>query len=135
MVHMDMIEGPRVSGAVKKGSKSTASANKKFYIDFSAPANDSVFDGDAYLQFMKERIKVEGKAGNLGDAITVSKEGDGKLVVESKIPLSKRYLKYLTKKFLRKNSMRDWLRVVATKKDTFTLRYFNVNTQTEEDAE
>jgi len=84
---------------------------------------------------MKERIKVEGKAGNLGDNVTVSKEGDGKLVVESKIPLSKRYLKYLTKKFLRKNSMRDWLRVVATKKDTFTLRYFNVNTQTEEDAE
>ena len=42
---------------------------------------------------MKERIKVEGKAGNLGDAITVSKEGDGKLVVESKIPLSKRLVK------------------------------------------
>lgn len=39
---------------------------------------------------MKERIKVEGKAGNLGDNVTVSKEGDGKLVVESKIPLSKR---------------------------------------------
>lgn len=84
---------------------------------------------------MKERIKVEGKAGNLGNDVIVQKEGEGKLSVESKIPLSKRYLKYLTKKFLRKNSMRDWLRVVATKKDTFTLRYFNVNTQTDEDAE
>jgi len=39
---------------------------------------------------MKERIKVEGKAGNLGNDITVELEGDGKLVVDSKIPLSKR---------------------------------------------
>jgi hypothetical protein len=26
--------------------------------------------------------------------------------------------------------MRDWLRVVANKKDSFTLRYYNVNTET-----
>lgn len=39
---------------------------------------------------MKERIKVEGKAGNLGESINVQLEGDGKLSVESKIPLSKR---------------------------------------------
>lgn len=41
-----------------------------------------------------------------------------------------RYIKYLTKKFLKKNQMRDWLRVVANKKDSFTLRYYNVNTET-----
>ena len=77
---------------------------------------------------MRERIKVNGKAGNLGDKISLSKEGDGKLVLSTSAPFSKRYLKYLTKKYLKKNSMRDWLRVVATKKDTFTLRYFNVST-------
>jgi large subunit ribosomal protein L22e len=36
-------------------------------------------------------------------------------------------LKYLTKKFLKKNQLRDWLRVVATDKATFTLKYFQVN--------
>jgi len=89
-----------------------------------------VFDGDAYLQFMQERIKVEGKAGNLGDNVTVQKEGDGKISVTSNVATSKRYIKYLTKKFLKKNQMRDWLRVVANKKDSFTLRYYNVNTET-----
>lgn len=38
--------------------------------------------------------------------------GDKQLTVTSNIPLSKRYLKYLTKKFLKKNSLRDWIRYV-----------------------
>merc|ERR1711964_674570 len=84
---------------------------KKHIVDFSAPANDSVFDGDAYAQYMKEHIKVDGKAGNLGDKISVTKEGDGKLAISATGAFSKRYIKYLTKRFLKKNSMRDWLRV------------------------
>lgn len=46
---------------------------------------------------------------------------------------SKRYLKYLTKKYLKRNSLRDWLRVVASSKDTYELRYFQIN-QDDEDA-
>ena len=35
-----------------------------------------------------------------------------------------RYLKYLTKKFLKKQQLRDWLRVVSTAKGEYTLRFF-----------
>jgi len=52
--------------------------------------------------------------------------GNTKLTVTSNIPLSKRYLKYLTKKFLKKNSLRDWIRVVASTKDTYQLRFYNI---------
>jgi large subunit ribosomal protein L22e len=31
--------------------------------------------------------------------------------------LASRYLKYLTKKYLKKYSVRDWLRVIASNKD------------------
>jgi hypothetical protein len=31
-----------------------------------------------------------------------------------------RYLKYLTKKYLKKNNLRDWLRVVASSKESDT---------------
>ena len=49
---------------------------------------------------------------------------------------SKRYLKYLTKKFLKKNQIRDWLRVIAVDKATYELRYFNIaNNDEEEDEE
>ena len=43
-----------------------------------------------------------------------------------------RYLKYLTKKFLKKNNLRDYIRVVATNKTNYELRYFQIN-QAEED--
>jgi hypothetical protein len=39
-----------------------------------------------------------------------------------------RYLKYLTKKYLKKHNVRDWLRVIAANKDcnVYELRYFNI---------
>jgi len=46
---------------------------------------------------------------------------------------SKRYLKYLAKKFLKKMQMRDFLRVVSTNKGTYELKYFNIQ-ENEDDA-
>jgi len=46
-----------------------------------------------------------------------------------------RYLKYLTKKYMKKNNLRDWLRVVATTKDTYELRYFQINNEEDEDED
>lgn len=87
-------------------------------------------------EFLKERVKTNGKTGQLTQngvaissnktAITLTADGD----------FSKRYLKYLTKKYLKKNSLRDWLRVVASSRDTYELRYFQINQDDEaEDAE
>ena len=44
-----------------------------------------------------------------------------------------RYLKYLTKKYLKKNNLRDWLRVVASDKTAYELRYFQINNEDEDD--
>ena len=46
-----------------------------------------------------------------------------------------RYLKYLTKKFLKKNKLRDWLRVIAVSKDSYELRYFNIDQDEEVEEE
>ena len=39
-----------------------------------------------------------------------------------------RYLKYLTKKYLKKHNVRDWLHVIASNKDrnAYELWYFNI---------
>lgn len=50
-------------------------------------------------------------------------------------PHSARYLKYLTKKYLKKNNLRDWLRVVANTKESYELRYFQINQDEEEEEE
>ena len=45
-------------------------------------------------------------------------------------------MKNRTKKFLKKQQLRDWLRVVSTSKNVYELRFFNVvNDADEEDDE
>ena len=45
-----------------------------------------------------------------------------------------RYLKYLTKKFLKKNNLRDYIRVVADKRNSYELRYFQINQAAEDES-
>eukprot|EP00793_Prasinoderma_coloniale_P006309 PRCOL_00001139-RA len=96
----------------------------------AAPASaDQIMDISSFEQFLSSKIKVLGKAGALGDAVTVGREGKAKVVVSSPTnAVSKRYMKYLTKKYLKKHNVRDWLRVIASNKDrnTYELRYFDI---------
>ncbi|BGP46238.1 60S ribosomal protein L22 [Rhodotorula kratochvilovae] len=124
---------PSVVSLKKKAAVKTAP--HKFIIDYSGPANDKIFDAAAYEKFLVDHIKVEGKTGQLGEDVKLQREGSGKLSVTSSIPFSKRYLKYLTKKFLKKNLMREWLRVVSTSKDTYTLRFYNLSFDQNEETE
>ena len=56
-------------------------------MDFSKPANDGVFDGAAFEKFLHDRIKVDGKAGALGDNIKIHREGTIPLVVQFIFPI------------------------------------------------
>jgi len=64
----------------------------------------SILDVGNFEKYLKERIKVQGKPGNLGDAVTVGKD-KSKIVVTADMAFSKRYLKYLAKKYLKKHQV------------------------------
>lgn len=68
----------------------------------------------------------------MGNVIKVTRK-DAKVEVSSEIRLSKRYLKYLTKKYLKKQQLRDWLHVVASSKNAYELRYFNISEEGEQE--
>ena len=70
----------------------------------------------------------------LGESIEVSRDG-AKIVVTSKIPFSKRYLKYLAKKYLKKQAIRDFCRVVADGKMTYKVKYLHLGEDEEEDMD
>lgn len=72
------------------------------------------------------------KTHQLGNAVTLSRD-KARITVEANIKFSKRYLKYLTKKFLKKQNLRDWMRVVASDKNTYELRYFNISEDVDEE--
>ena len=108
---------PRISKKAKKEVK-------KFTLDCSKVEDDIINIGD-FEKFLHDKIKVNGKTGQLTGVVGISSEGT-KITVETSEKFSKRYLKYLAKKFLKKTGVRDWLRVVATNPTTYELRYFNV---------
>ncbi|KAA6408581.1 MAG: 60S ribosomal L22 [Lasallia pustulata] len=118
-----------------KGQK-PAKVTKKFIINASQPASDKIFDVSAFEKFLHDKIKVDGRVGNLGDTVQISQQGEGKIEVVAHTQFSGRYLKYLTKKFLKKQQLRDWLRVVSTSKGVYELRFFNVvNDDADDDDE
>eukprot|EP00116_Pleurobrachia_bachei_P015955 sb/3476217/ len=115
-------------GRGKKAKKTVT----KYVLDCTHPAEDSILDPADFVTFLNSRVKVAGKTNNLGNSIMITKEKNC-VNLSADIPLSKRYLKYLTKKYLKKQNLRDWLRVVSNSKNSFELRYFQVdNEETEE---
>lgn len=120
--------------AQKKSSKKQI---LKFTIDCTVLVNDELLDTASFEKFLGDRIKVNGKAGQLGDAgastargfvwlgcahsrfaFTVKLSRDtNKVFVAAAAPFSKRYLKYLTKKYLKSFQLRDYLHVIASDRD------------------
>merc|ERR1719420_2064468 len=113
-----------VKGITKKVVAKSKKVSHKFTIDCQQPVDDNI---------LRDRIKVNNKTGNLGDSVKLARE-KSKIHVTADIPFSKRYLKYLSKKYLKKQNLRDFLHVIAPNKASYELRYFNIN-QEEGDEE
>ncbi|RQM26635.1 hypothetical protein B5M09_003301 [Aphanomyces astaci] len=128
---IDMIHVPTTMNKKTQAGKKTV---LKFTIDATIPVDDQVLDVASFEKFLHDRIKVNGKTGVLGDVITITREKT-KLHIAAQSPFSKRYLKYLTKKYLKKQQLRDYLHVIASDKSTYELRYFNIHNAKDEEAD
>jgi len=124
----------KAGGSATKGGKKKGTTS--FTIDCTKPVDDKIMEIASLEKFLEERIKVGGKAGSLGDSVTISRD-KSKIIVTADSNFSKRYLKYLTKKYLKKHNVRDWLRVIAANKDrnVYELRYFNIAENEAEEEE
>merc|ERR1712142_1215935 len=105
-------------GPTKKAAKKKSALT--FNVDCTHPVEDGIMKVDDLKDFLQRRIKVEGKLNNL-EQVTLE-SAKNKVTVVSERAFSKRYLKYLTKNYLR-----DWLRVVASAHTDYELRYFQIN--------
>mmetsp|Transcript_46517 Transcript_46517/g.86974 ORF Transcript_46517/g.86974 Transcript_46517/m.86974 type:complete len:124 (-) Transcript_46517:55-426(-) len=118
--------------AAPKGQAKPAAL--KFTINCQQPVDDKIIDLGDFEKFLVDRIKVEGKTGNLGDKVSVSRE-KSKIHVTAEAPFSKRYLKYLGKKYLKAQNLRDFLRIIAPNKASYEMRYFNINEADKDDSD
>ncbi|XP_058835741.1 large ribosomal subunit protein eL22-like isoform X2 [Topomyia yanbarensis] len=105
-----------------------------FGVDCTNIAEDNIMDVADFEKYLSERFKVNGKIGNLGNNVHFERQ-KMKVYINSDVHYSKRYLKYLTKKYLKKNSLRDWIRVVSNDKDLYELRYFRISSNDDEEED
>lgn len=124
----------RQAHRIKPGTNKTV----KIELDCKIPADDNILDPKGLEEFLRSHIKVEGKTNNFEKVdkqtgtherlVSIDAPGSGKqIVIEAVLPFRKRYIKYLTKRYLAKQQIRDFLRVIATGKEKYQLRYFAVN--------
>merc|ERR1712100_105255 len=118
---------PRGAPKPKKVKKVAKKQPLKFVLDCSGPVNDGMMDPANFEKFLHDHIKVGGKPGKLGDKVVISRD-KAKITVTAEPPFSKRYLKYLTRKFLKKSDIRDYVRAVASGKQSYALRYYSAHT-------
>ena len=85
-------------------------------LDWTNSVEDGFIDLADFTKFLKDCIKVDKKVNSPGSAVTI-KGAKNQILVNTNINFSKRYLKYLNKKYLKKFNLLDWLRVVSSAKE------------------
>ncbi|KAH9598278.1 Ribosomal protein L22e [Trypanosoma melophagium] len=113
--------------------KQLAKGKKVFKIDCSIPANDGIFSEEIlsnFEQYFQDNVKLNGRKGKLAEKVRISMR-DNVLAITTTMAYRKKYFKYLTKKFLKKKDLRDWIRILAKGKDMYQLKYFNIQDQEE----
>ena len=127
----------------KAGSKKAQTA--KFVIDCWQPVDDNVIKPQDFEKFLHDNMKVAdkgktykkhvittlGKKGNLGSKVSIARD-KSKIIITAELPFSKRYLKYLAKKYLKKQQLRDFIQVIATSKGAYELKYFKASAPAED---
>ena len=122
--------------APSKNTKKTAkTASKKVTVDCKAPVEDKVIDVASFEKFLKDKIKVNNKCPAPAGAVDITRTPDSLKVVFMNENASKRYIKYLTKKYLKKQQLKDYLRVIAAGKNGYKIVYYKHQTNDEADEE
>ena len=120
---------------VRKVERNPAVAKPlKFVVDLGVAYEDDLLVAKELADFLRTNMKVNNKKNNLGEDVTISVSKD-KLTIVSNRAFSKRYVKYLLKKYLKKNDILDYLKVIATDKVTYKIKYIKLDENEDAEAE
>jgi large subunit ribosomal protein L22e len=96
-----------------------------------------VLDVAQFEKYLNDRIKINSKTGQLAAAGVVLTRDRTKLTVASpsELGFSKRQLKYLAKRYLKKQQLKNYLRVVAASKNSYELKYYDIASEGADEEE
>ena len=107
---------------------------KIYTVDFSAPVDAKLLSLEAAKKYLENNIKVNGLKQKLGDSVKVSladKQNRSKnsisISVDTSLKFSKRYIRYLTKKFLKREGIVRYLVVSSTGRNSYAVKVLRKN--------
>merc|ERR1712124_19170 len=98
----------------------------KYTIDLTAAMDDDdqVIEQQHYVDWLKTKLKLNGKA--LCDEFCTVEASGKKVIVASNVKFGKRYLKYLTNKYLKSCDIKSYLRVFASDKLGYKVKFLSL---------
>ena len=116
----------------KKETKQTT--YKKYSVDFSNPLENKLLTLESVLKFLQNNMKLNGLKGKLGKTILINTDEKREksktsivISVDSSIKFSKRYIRYLVKKFLKKEGVAKYLTLSATSPSAYIVKVIKKN--------
>jgi large subunit ribosomal protein L22e len=113
-----------------KEAKVKARTFRKFYVDFGEVIKNNLVTLEAAIRYLNDNIKLNNlkvhKDKSTFIKVTAGGKGDRKntlcVEIENSVKASKRYVKYLTKRFLKKENILSFLRVISSSANTYTVK-------------
>ena len=107
---------------------------KKYTVDFNSPVENKLLSLEAAAKYLTSNIKVGGLKGKLGESVKVLTDSKNNKVknsvqvqVDNKLKFSKRYIRYLVKKFLKREGIVKYLTVASTAPNAYTVKVLRKN--------
>ena len=120
-----------------EGSKATEikqKSYKKYTIDFNNPIENNLLTLESVLKYLQSNMKLNGIKGKLGDSIKINateKTDKAKntliISVDNSLEFSKKYIKYLVKKFLKREGIGNFLTISSTSPTAYTVKIIKKN--------
>lgn len=127
-----MIQQEPVAKQIKKKEKSY----KKFTVDFNAAVSNNLLSLEAAIKYLSQNIKVNGLKNKLGDSVKVTptdkrdkQKNTVMIQADNQMKFSKRYIKYLVKKFLKRENIALYLRVISNGSSSYLVKLFSRNAE------
>ncbi len=110
---------------------------KVFNVDFNSPCSNNLLTLEGAEKYLKSNFKINGLKGKLEEknakikvAMTDKKDKRKNTIVisvDNKLQFSKRYIKYLVKKYLRREGIARFLTVSSTAPNAYTVKVIKKN--------
>jgi large subunit ribosomal protein L22e len=109
---------------------------RKITVDFNQAVTNNLLSLEAARKYLAQNIKINGLKGKLGESVKVAqteqKDRQKNTIivsVDNTLKFSKRYVKYLVKKFLKRENISLYLRVISNGSGSYLVKLFSRNVE------